>query len=252
MWLDILAMQQLYGAVDHNTGNNTYVFSGNRHYWQTIYDTGGVDTIKYKGDFHVKIDLVTGHWSDIGRSIGFGDGTSQSETVMIGPSTQIENAQGGNGNDSLYGNALGNVLKGGRGNDKLVGASGDDILKGGKGNDKLQGDAGNDILNGGGDVDHYVFKHAPGSGVDTITKFQSGERIDLDNAAFSGIGNHGVLKSQYFTKGSDAKDGSDHIIYEKSTGDIYHDADGVGGTGKVLFAHVDAGTNLHASDFFVV
>ena len=39
---------------------------------------------------------------------------------------------------------------------------------------------------------------------------------------------------------------------EKSTGDIYHDADGVGGTGKVLFAHVDAGANLHASDFFVV
>ena len=83
---------------------------------------------------------------------------------------------------ALYGNALGNVLKGG-GATTSVGASGDDILKGGKGNDKLQGDAGNDILNGGGDVDHYVFKQAPGSGVDTITKFQSGERIDLDNAA---------------------------------------------------------------------
>ncbi len=252
MWFDILAIQKLYGAVDHNTGDDTYLFRGNKHYWQTIYDTGGTDTIRYKGKFDVTIDLVTEHWSDLGRSIHFGGGSPQSNTVMIGPGTTIEHAWGGNGDDTLHGNAIANTLTGGRGNDALFGGAGDDTLNGGPGRDKLRGDGGSDILNGGGGKDHYVFKTAPGSGVDTITAFRPGETIDLDNADFSGIGHRGALQAKYFAQGSDAKDGNDHIIYQKSTGDIYHDADGSGSASKVLFAHVDAGTKMHASDFYVV
>ena len=47
----------------------------------------------------------------------------------------IENAEGGSGNDTLYGNAAANTLRGGAGNDKLCGLAGKDTLVGGKGAD---------------------------------------------------------------------------------------------------------------------
>jgi serralysin len=50
MYLDIVAMQALYGSGSANTGSNVYRFSDAKKYWQTIYDTGGRDTIAYSGD----------------------------------------------------------------------------------------------------------------------------------------------------------------------------------------------------------
>ena len=47
----------------------------------------------------------------------------------------IENAEGGNGADTLIGNQSGNVLKGHGGADRLQGGSGADMLWGGAGND---------------------------------------------------------------------------------------------------------------------
>ena len=54
-----------------------------------------------------------------------------------------------------------------------------------------------------------------------------------------------------FHKGSSAHDFDDHIIYNKGSGALYYDADGVGGASQVQFAQFDAGTKLKASDFFV-
>jgi Ca2+-binding RTX toxin-like protein len=61
----------------------------------------------------------------------------------------IENAFGGDGNDSIYGNAVANRLVGGRGNDRVFGGAGNDVLEGGRGNDSLIGDAGDDNVTGG-------------------------------------------------------------------------------------------------------
>jgi Ca2+-binding RTX toxin-like protein len=49
--------------------------------------------------------------------------------------TGIENILGGNGNDSILGDSLANVLDGGLGNDTIVGSIGDDTLYGGGGID---------------------------------------------------------------------------------------------------------------------
>jgi hypothetical protein len=49
--------------------------------------------------------------------------------------TSIENVLGGNGNDSIAGDGLTNVLYGGAGDDTLAGGLGDDRLDGGEGND---------------------------------------------------------------------------------------------------------------------
>jgi len=56
---------------------------------------------------------------------------------------------GGQGNDTIYGSDLADVLNGLAGNDMLYGGGGDDILHGGAGNDKLYGQDGDDVLDGG-------------------------------------------------------------------------------------------------------
>lgn len=56
-------------------------------------------------------------------------------TGMAGQAAFFENARGGEGNDTLKGNAAANRLEGYLGNDILTGGEGDDVLRGEKGND---------------------------------------------------------------------------------------------------------------------
>ncbi len=69
----------------------------------------------------------------------------------------VENVVGGQGNDLLIGNGLGNFLWGGDGADYLIGLDGNDNLFGGYGDDILRGDAGTDFYNGGEGVDRVSF-----------------------------------------------------------------------------------------------
>ena len=45
---------------------------------------------------------------------------------------------------------------------------------------------------------------------------------------------------------------NDFLIYEQSSGKLFYDEDGHGGAAKVLFAQLDPGTHLSASDFWVI
>lgn len=73
------------------------------------------------------------------------------------------------GNDTLRGDALGNLIIGGAGNDRLRGLDGDDYLLAGTGSDALSGEEGAD-----------VFAFAADGQADKITDFQMGQdRIDL-------------------------------------------------------------------------
>ena len=74
----------------------------------------------------------------------------------------IENVQGGSGNDTLVGDGLANSLFGLGGNDMLNGGAGKDVLVGGLGNDQ------------------FVFNTAlnASTNVDTITDFNVAERHD--------------------------------------------------------------------------
>lgn len=89
--------------------------------------------------------------------------------------TSIENAIGGDGNDSIIGNGLANKLFGMRGNDVLLGAAGADILQGLWGNDTLNGGSDSDNVQGGDgndtviDDDFVNFDvHDGGAGIDLI------------------------------------------------------------------------------------
>ena len=62
--------------------------------------------------------------------------------------SSIENAVGGQEDDTLVGNEYDNVLAGGTGNDSLDGEGGNDVLDGGVGADTLDGGSGSDTLIG--------------------------------------------------------------------------------------------------------
>ncbi|MEL6494767.1 MAG: CHRD domain-containing protein, partial [Cyanobacteria bacterium J06623_7] len=82
--------------------------------------------------------------------------------------TGFENINGSNaGNDTISGNSFSNVLNGQGGNDILNGEGGDDTLIGGAGND--------------------IFVFELGSGLDTITDFNSGDILDF-SAIFNDAG----------------------------------------------------------------
>jgi Ca2+-binding RTX toxin-like protein len=100
---------------------------------QIFVDLGaGVDTLSYAAS----TAAVTGNLT--GAASGF---------LAI---SNIENATGGSGADTLIGNGLANVLKGGAGNDRISGGMGDDTMDGGTGKDTfLFGPSlGHDIIDG--------------------------------------------------------------------------------------------------------
>ncbi len=129
MVLDVWAAQWLYGAnQSHATGNDTYTFSQQQTYHETIWDAGGNDTISVAGNSKAAtINLTPGSYSDVGSVITafVAQGqTTITETVGIAFGAVIENAIGGSGNDTLTGNAADNQLTGGAGNDTINGGTG--------------------------------------------------------------------------------------------------------------------------------
>ncbi|MES2444680.1 MAG: M10 family metallopeptidase C-terminal domain-containing protein [Pseudomonadota bacterium] len=133
----------------------------------------------------------------------------------------------------------------------LTGNSGANRLDGGGGNDKLYGGLGNDVLIGGAGQDGFYFDTAAGAGNwDDLQDFShTDDTIYLDRDVFTGIGADGQLDINAFRAGSTAVDADDRILYDSATGNIYYDADGVGGADAVLMAHVAAGTTVNHTDF---
>jgi Peptidase M10 serralysin C terminal/FG-GAP-like repeat len=132
---DIAALQKWYGAVAHNGGNNTYylpqqnaigpdshsVFTG----WMSIWDTAGTDTISNAGSGDpCTIDLraaplsegpdAGGHVSQVRTFFGPVQGG-----YTIANGVTIENAVGGNADDTIIQNGADNRLDGGAGNDTV-------------------------------------------------------------------------------------------------------------------------------------
>jgi serralysin len=132
MAFDIAAVQFLYGPnTTYHAGSDTYVLpdvnvAGTG--WRCIWDTGGIDTIRYDGTLDATIDLrpATLVFGDpiAGGAISRAGGTFGGFTIANG--VVIENAVGGKGNDKLIGNSADNFLDGGAGDDSLDGGAGDD------------------------------------------------------------------------------------------------------------------------------
>jgi serralysin len=121
------------------------------------------------------------------------------DNVGIAYGTVIENAKGGSGRDTIYGNSADNMLYGNGGDDLLMGRDGSDKLFGGDGNDILVGGDGVDFLMGGAGNDIFIAemtttKTATKVGlvsIDVVLDFTGGaDKIDLSgidaNTALAG------------------------------------------------------------------
>ena len=103
----------------------------------------------------------------------------------------VENIDGGSGNDVLTGNAAGNTLRGNAGNDQLAGLDGADNLQGGDGNDTLAGGNGNDTLDGGAGTDWVDYQSAGGGGVGVQVNLNTGSSTGEGTDTITGAENVG-------------------------------------------------------------
>jgi Ca2+-binding RTX toxin-like protein len=113
-----------------NSGNNVLVGSAGD---DTLNGSEGTDTASYSTSANITATL--------GLNGATGSATGEGTDVLI----NIENLQGGSGNDTLNGNEQANKFEGGAGNDTLNGGAGNDTLIGGAGEDSMTGGLGDDI-----------------------------------------------------------------------------------------------------------
>jgi hypothetical protein len=149
MFYDVLGIQQVYGVnSQYETGNNYYKFNLDNTFRQSLWDSGGVDTLNYFNQLQdATIDIRQGKWSSL-------NGTP--DALIIAYGTEIENVRATRGNDTIHGNGSRNLIWGYDGDDRIT------------------GDGGNDLLRGGAGHDVYIWE--TGDGIDTIREEQGGGR----------------------------------------------------------------------------
>ncbi|MFN3293696.1 MAG: S8 family serine peptidase [Gemmobacter sp.] len=168
--------------------------------------------------------------------IDLSTGTGQIDGVAV-TLQGFEHAIGGDGNDTLIGDAQDNILQGARGNDRIEGQGGADRLGGGQGNDTLDGGDGGDQLVGHVGNDRLF----GGNGDDTLQggighdRIRGGNGNDLVQGAqgndlvFGGSGNDTL----YGGAGADT-------LFGGAGQDWLYDGDGAdqlyGGAGADVFA----------------
>ncbi|WP_442583361.1 hypothetical protein ACSBOB_15965 [Mesorhizobium sp. ASY16-5R] len=128
-------------------------------------------------------------------------------------------------------------------------------ILGNDGDNRLEGKGGSDTLRGFDGKDSFVFASTIGAAnVDTIIDFVVvDDRFLLSDAIFTALA-VGTLAAAAFRSNATglAEDGSDRIIYETDTGEVYYDADGTGGgAAGIEFATIDTGLALTNTDFSV-
>ncbi len=132
------------------------------------------------------------------------------------------------------------VLRGDDGINGFYGMGGNDTIYGYGDYDAISGGAGNDKIYGGRGNDNFIFdaKLNAKTNVDRIMDFSVAEddTISLSRKIFKKIGKPGELKEAAFYAGKKAHDKDDRIIYDKKTGSLYYDKDGIGGAAQIKFA----------------
>ena len=189
MMVDILAIQNIYGAPDANsaTAGDTIYGAGSDlgNYLEsifewlagggtssevsgstvafTLYDQGGKDIIdlSYMTDA-ARLDLRAETFSDFGNMIGI---------MGIARDTIIENAMLGDGADSVTGNDAANTIDLGVGDDSAAAGAGNDSIMGGIGFDTIDGGTGDDTLIGGNGADSLM-------GGDGADRLEGGDGFD--------------------------------------------------------------------------
>ncbi len=120
------ASRTLVGAA----GNDVYQFDADSTLgaWTLDESGGGIDTVDFTPTTTVGLVLNL-------ATAGTQSVHATNLSLVLGSATTIDNAIGGAGADTLFGNSRDNTLTGGAGNDRLIGAGGNNVLLGGADND---------------------------------------------------------------------------------------------------------------------
>ena len=269
------------------SGDDTYVLDNAGDTVTENSATGGNDLVQSSVSFTLGTNLERLTLTGSGGINGVGNNlantiTGNSGSNVLNGGAGADTLQGGAGNDTYVVDNLGdtvvensstggtdlvqssvsfslgtnieNLTLTGAGTINGIGNTLSNVLMGNAAANTLDGGSGIDTLTGGGGNDLFLFDTALGSSnVDTITDFTvGGDLIELDRTIFAAIGANGTLSASAFVAGTSATNGSQHILYNSSTGDIFYDSDGSGSAAAIKFAHVAAGTALTASSFTAI
>ncbi|AFY62725.1 calcium-binding protein [Synechococcus sp. PCC 6312] len=196
------------------------------------------------GDVISETSTITTEIDSVFSSITYSLGANLENLTLTG--TAAINGTGNTLNNTITGNSGANSLNGGLGVDRLIGGDGNDLLVGGAGNDSLTGGNGNDF---------FRFT-ARTEGIDTITDFSkvsgNADRIQVLASGFGGGLVVGTLAASQFILGTAATSSTHRFIYNQSTGGLFFDADGFGGTAQTQIATLSTKPGLVASDILIV
>ncbi|MEH3144175.1 MAG: FG-GAP-like repeat-containing protein [Methylobacterium frigidaeris] len=215
----------------------------------TLVGLAGDDTLVGRGGD----DLLIGGSGDDVYVVDAGDRVIEAagggyDRVLARTSYALE---AGQAIEALYADATGSPaaidLTGNEAANVILGSYGANVLDGGAGADLLQGYAGNDT---------FVFASALVSGVvDRIRDFGTGagddDAIRLSSAVF-GLASGGLSAGAFKDLSQGAADGDDRILYDRTTGGLFYDADGSGAGERQQFALLENRAVLTAGDFTVV
>ncbi len=243
MLVDIIAIQELYGASTLSQGDTiwgdggsfgTYLddvvdglaggdgngnLEGSFDLALTIYDHSGTDTIDLSFlTSEISLNLNGGTFSDINGGIG---------NLAIAVDTVIENANLGSGNDYVTANGVANVISTGGGNDTIYDVSTGDEIDGGSGADTVHIDIDvSDIIDGSYDgetitiftvdgqqefigVEHFLFNDQSLDEGDLITLV---EDLESNRTTIIGsTGNDALLLGTNAADDINARAGSDYV-----------------------------------------
>jgi Ca2+-binding RTX toxin-like protein len=242
--------------LDGGTGNDTLIGgSGDNTY---VVDSPG-DQIIEDASAGYELVIASVNWTlggqldDLTLTGRASEGTGNDLNNAIIGNSANNVLTGGFGNDILLGQSGNDMLLGGEGRDNLQGSNGRDRLEGGTGDDRLEGGTGKDTLMGGQGKDRFCFTRPRKSSLDLIKDFNpADDTIQVSRQGFSRELKRGKIKASQFVLGSRARDASDRFIYDKSTGSLFFDRDGIGGAGQVQFAKLSNRASLNRLDIAVI
>ena len=252
--VETLLLDTHIGNVSGNGNDGNNVLTGNGG--SNILDGGaGNDQLYGLGGADILIGGAGNDFLDGGRGADQMLGGAGDDTYVVGHADDVVVELAGAGTDTLISYLRRTVLPDNVENLQLSRNGAADGIGNGLAN-RIDGNGFANVLTGGGGADRFVFDSAAGpANVDTITDFVSGsDKLVFDNAVFTGIGPDGALSAAAFYIGAgatQAADASDRIVFDTATGNLYYDADGLGGTASILVAHLDGVSSLAAADVVV-
>ena len=205
---------------------------------------GSTKVMKATGAAVSYADLASAIADASSRSVSPRSTTTSTAAQRSGDRTRRTSSKAGWAESSSAGTATTTLLtfegftlaKGGDGDDVLVG-NGESRLLGGEGEDIFTawGPDGGDFLKGGDFFKDFTVKD---------------DVVALHPSFFEGPP-EGHLAASYFNVGKAAETADHHVIYNKKTGILYWDEDGLGGAAQVQVARLPDHLKLKADNIFL-